>query len=370
MDPQKAYSNWVEIDLQALAGNVSYLVKTTGVQVMAVVKANAYGHGAIPCAHAALQGGATWLGVARLEEALELRRAGIESPVLLLGYTPPERFDEAIANHLSLAVWEGEQIEIASQAGGRVGQKALLHLKVDTGMSRLGVQPEGALQLAQQIHESRGAHLEGVFTHFARADEADPTSVNAQEIHFREMLENLKNHGFSPSLIHSANSAASISRPSAFFTLVRVGISIYGLHPSGECPLPPDFRPVLSWKAVLSQVKTLPAGRGVSYGHIYITGKEERIGTIPVGYADGFRRTGGNLVLVGGRRSPVVGRVCMDQIMVQLDEVPGAKAGDEVVLIGQQGDQILTAEEIARCWNTINYEITCGIAARVPRLYL
>jgi alanine racemase len=369
MDPQKAYSNWAEIDLQALASNVSYLVKTTGVQVMAVVKANAYGHGAVPCARAALRGGATWLAVARLEEALELRRAGIESPILLLGYTPLDRFDETIASRISLTVWEAEQIQIASQAANRVGQTALLHLKIDTGMSRLGVQPEGALPLARQIATSQGALLEGIFTHFARADEADPASASAQEIQFREIIESLKTLGISPHLVHAANSAAGLTRSSAFFNLIRAGISIYGLHPSAECLLPQDFRPVLSWKAILSQVKTLPAGRGVSYGHIYVTKREERIGTIPVGYADGFRRTGGNMVIVGGQRCPVVGRVCMDQIMVQLDGVAEAKAGDEVVLIGRQGDQTLTAEEIGDCWGTINYEVTCGIAARVPRLY-
>jgi alanine racemase len=170
--------------------------------------------------------------------------------------------------------------------------------------------------------------------------------------------------------VHAANSAASLTRPSAYFNLVRAGIAIYGLHPSPQCPLPTDFRPALQWKTVLSQVKNLPPGRGVSYGHIYTTQADERIGTLPVGYADGMRRTSGNLALVGGKRVPVIGRVCMDQMMVQLNGVSDAKAGDEVVLIGKQGEESLFAEEVAGNWGTINYEVTCGLAARVPRLYL
>ncbi len=369
MQHSRLYSNWAEIDLGAIENNIRFYRQHTGAQVMAIVKANAYGHGAVPVAQACLRAGATWLGVARPEEALELRRAGITEPVLLLGYTAPGRYEEAIANRVSLTVWSAEQVQIASDAAMKIGETARLHIKVDSGMSRLGLPPEDALELAKTVGQTEGVSLEGLFTHFAKADEADPTPTDLQERRFRLALDAVEAAGLRPPLVHAANSAASLTRPSAWFNLVRTGIAIYGLYPSGECPLPADFRPALAWKAVLSQVKALPPGRGVSYGHMHITQGEERIGTVPVGYADGFRRILGNWALVGGRRVPVVGRVCMDQIMLQLDAVPEAQAGDEVVLIGAQGDERITAEEVAQRWGTINYEVTCGLAARVPHIY-
>jgi alanine racemase len=208
-----------------------------------------------------------------------------------------------------------------------------------------------------------------MFTHFARADESDPQFTQWQQDIFQGTIADLEAHSLRPRWVHAANSAASLTHPTATYDMIRLGISLYGLHPSNNCPNPPQIRPALSWKSVLSQVKRLPAGRGVSYGHIYRTQSEERIGTVPVGYADGFRRTAGNQVLVGGRRVLVVGRVCMDQVMVQLDAVPGAREGDEVVLIGEQGEERLTAEDLAVAWRTINYEVVSGIGSRVPRLY-
>ena len=337
---------------------------------MAVVKANAYGHGMVPVTRAAIKGGATWCGVARLEEALDFRQAGIECPLLLLGYTPPDRYVDAITKLVSITVWSQEQIDIAEQVSMQTGIKARVHLKVDTGMSRLGAQVEDAILLARNLNAQKFISFEGVFTHFARADESDPNPTDQQEHLFYQVIEALQAEGLCPPVIHSANSAASLTRPTAYFNLLRMGIAMYGLHPSSQCPLPPVFQPALTWKSVLSQVKILPAGRGVSYEHIYTTHKDERIGTIPVGYADGFRRTPGNIILIQGRRVPVVGRVCMDQIMVSLDTLPEAKTGEEVVLIGSQGEQTISAEEVARRWDTINYEVTCGIGARVPRIFL
>ena len=370
MNHHTAYSTWVEIDLGAIENNIRQIVKQTGVHVMAVVKANGYGHGAVPVAQAALRGGASWCAVARIDEALELRRSGLERPVLLLGYTPPQRLDEAIVNTISLTVWNMEQIEQASQAARRTGQPARLHLKVDTGMSRLGVQAEDAPALARQLAAAPGVTFEGIFTHFAKADESDPSTTHDQESRFLGVLQDLKADGIKPQLVHAANSAASLTRSSAYFDMVRAGIAIYGLHPSSECPLPDTFRPALGWKSVLSMVKVLPPGRGLSYGHEYFTQSNERIGTIPVGYADGFRRTHGNQVLVAGKLTPIVGRVCMDQLLVQLDGVPEACEGDPVVLIGEQGGQRISAEQVAKCWGTINYEVVCGIGARVPRIYI
>ena len=366
---ENTYSNWLEIDLGAIENNIRWFLQNSGVQVMTVVKANAYGHGAVPVAQAALRAGATWCGVARIDEALELRRAGLDCPVLLLGFTPAGRVQEAIAERISLTIWSAEQISLASSAAQSVGMLARLHLKVDTGMSRLGAQPEEAQALAIQLANIPGITFEGLFTHFARADEADRRTTERQESTFRQVLSALEAKGLRPPLVHAANSAASLTRPSAYFNLVRAGIAIYGLHPSDECPLPEEFRPALAWKATLSQVKVLPPGRGLSYGHEYTTRSEERIGTLPAGYADGLRRVKGNQVLVAGRRVPVVGRVCMDQALLQLDGVPHASQGDEVVLIGTQDAQRISAEEVARRWSTINYEVVCGIGPRVPRLY-
>lgn len=370
MENKDAYATWVEIDLSAIENNVRFIVQETGVQVMAVVKANGYGHGAVQAAQAALRGGATWLAVARIEEALELRQEGLKAPILLLGYTPPACMGEAILNDLSLTVWSAEQVQAAAIHANRANKPASLHLKVDTGMSRIGVQPEAARHLAEQIATSDGVTLEGIFTHFARADEADRATTDEQERLFIKALAELDSAGLRPPLVHCANSAASLTRPSAIFDLVRLGIAMYGLHPSRECPLPDSFRPALSWKTVLSQVKALPPGRGVSYGHEYTTRAEERIGTIPVGYADGLRRGAPNQALAAGVKVPVVGRVCMDQVMLQLDKVPEAKAGDEVVLIGEQGGERISAEEVAERWGTINYEVVCGIGRRVPRVYI
>jgi alanine racemase len=373
MQRSQNYSTWVEVDLEAIENNVAWITRrvsaAAGAQVMAVVKANGYGHGAIPVARAALRGGATWCGVARIEEALDLRQAGLNCPVLLLGFNPEAQVEEAIRQGISQTVWSMEQLLLLSSAARKVGLPARIHLKVDTGMSRLGVQPSGALELARAATSLRDIDFQGIFTHFARADEADRRATDDQEHLFRELLERLDQSGLRPPLVHASNSAASLTRPSAYFNLVRAGIAIYGLHPSPDCPLPEGFRPALNWKSVLSLVKILPPGRGLSYGHIYVTRSNERIGTVPVGYADGFRRITGNQVLIHGQRVPVVGRVCMDQILVQLDEVPEARAGDEVVLIGMQGEESLTAEQVAQTWGTINYEVVCGIGSRVPRLY-
>jgi len=369
MNYRKEYSTWVEIDLNAVEENVRQVRQLTGVSVMAVVKANGYGHGAVATAQAALRGGASWFGVARIGEALELRNAGLDNKILLLGYTPQVRLGDAIANGISITVWNSEQVELASQAAKRVGTKALLHLKVDTGMSRLGVQPEKAGGLALEIEEQSWVAFEGLFTHFACADELDKSPTEDQEEQLRRVLDDIKKFKLRPPWLHACNSAASFTHPSAYFDMLRLGIAMYGLHPSKDCPTPGSIRPALTWKSVLSQVKTLPAGRGISYGHEYTTEISERIGTIPLGYADGFRRTKDNWVLIGDRRVPVIGRVCMDQIMVLLEEVPTARAGDEVIIIGSQGDESISAEELALRWDTINYEVVCGISPRVQRIY-
>lgn len=363
------YSTWAVIDTDAIRNNVSFIKKHTGAEVMAIVKANAYGHGAVPVAQAALQGGATWCGVARYSEVLELRQAGIDCPILLLGYTPKQHLEEMIKHNASLTVWEAGQISSLAEAAGKIGKAAKIHLNLDTGMSRIGVQVEKALDLARIAGTTPGIVFEGLYSHFARADEKDPGPTDLQWERFQKVVGILKKEGLLPPVLHHANSAASLTRKETALSLVRFGIALYGLHPSPSCPLPSSVKPALSWKSLLSQVKVLPPGRGVSYGHEYVTEGHERIGTIPVGYADGYRRLPGNQVLVGGKRAPIIGRVTMDQVLVQLDGVPAAKVGDEVVLIGSQGEESITAEDVAEIWETINYEVTCAIGPRVPRLY-
>lgn len=367
---KETWSNWVEVDLKIIEDNVHYLHQYTGVQIMAIVKANGYGHGAPAIAKAAIRGGATWLGVARIEEGLELRSIFPTIPILLLGYTPPAKYQSAIVHDLSLTIWNSDQLNLAHQTAQDLKRKAKVHLKVDTGMSRLGVQADNGLKFAQQIVTLPQIEFEGLFTHFARADESDPEPTNLQVALFQELVEKIKAHGIYPKVIHTANSAASITRPETFYNLVRTGILIYGLDPSDECPAPHAIHPALSWKSVISQVKILPAGRGISYGHEYTTSKPERVGTVPVGYADGFRRTKNNILLVSGTRVPVIGRVCMDQIVIQLDLLPWVQEGDEVILLGCQGEDQISAEELATRWNTNNYDVVCGIGQRVPRIYI
>jgi len=365
----RACSTWVEVDLGAIRQNVARLKQITGVTVMAVVKANAYGHGIVETARAALAGGAGWCGVARIEEALALRQAGIQSPVLVTGYTSAERLAEAAESGISLTVYAAEQAEIFSRYARSLNLDLHVHAKIDTSMGRLGVFPEEGLQFVRQLNRLPGLRVEGVFTHFASADEPQNPATDLAIDRFQRLLDDLAEANLCPPLVHAGNSATALYYPRAHYDLVRCGISIYGLHPSSEAPLPPDFRAALAWKARLTSVKILPPGHGVGYNARYVTTRHESIGTVSVGYADGFRRRLGNFALVNGQRVPVVGGVCMDQCMLQLDRVPEARMGDEVVLIGRQGEGQITAEEVAAAWGTVNYDVVCGLEARVPRFY-
>lgn len=368
--PPPRAATWADVDLTCVTANTRHLVRLASVPLMAVLKADGYGHGAMPVAMAALRGGATWCGVARSDEAVDLRRRGLDCPILLLGWAPNGLLPELVASSVSLTVWSAAQVDEIASAARVVGQTAKVHLKVDTGMTRLGVEPQEAVELARRIHDTQGIELEAAFTHFACADDPACGVADRQETLFRQVVSALSAAGLRPGLIHAANSAATLQRPSARFDLVRLGIALFGIEPSPTCPLPPELKPALTWKAVLTQVKMVPPGRGVSYGHHYTTTREERIGAVAVGYGDGYRRIDGNVVLVGGRRVPVVGRVCMDQLLVQLDAVPEARMGDEAVLIGTQGQERLRTEDVAAIWGTLTYEVVCGITDRVPRRYV
>jgi alanine racemase len=364
------HSNWLEIDGKAIANNVRQLMDLTGVRVMAVVKANGYGHGITPVARYAVEAGASFLGVARIDEALELRREGIDTAIHILGYTPDERMADAVEARISLTLHRPDQADPVLAAAAAAGRPARVHIKVDTGMSRLGMSPEEAFQVLRRLAGEPNIDLEGAFTHFARADELDQPATQRQEAIFDEWLGDISAAGIRPSLIHCANSAAALARPSTRHQMVRCGIAIYGMDPSGQVKLSDQYQPALRWLSRLSQVQHLGPGVGISYGHVYTTQGEETIGVIPVGYGDGYRRVEGNQVLIEGKRYPVVGRVCMDQIMVRLDSETDLALGQEVVLLGSSGEDRISAEEIASCWGTINYEVTCGLSARVPRLYI
>ncbi len=364
-----SYSTWLEIDLNAIRNNVARIKDLTKVEVMAVIKANGYGHGARPAAQAAVQGGATWCGVARIEEALALRRAGISCKLLVLGYTPPSKIPEAIDQQIVVSLFDPDltrsYLEFARINGGIL--KA--HVKVETGMGRLGMLPE---DVPDFLRELRGGPIsvEGIFTHFAQADEPQSDYTYKQIRIFNDLLARLESSELKPQVVHAANSAAVFNFPEAWYDLVRPGDAIFGMAPSALTPLGSAFKPALTWKARLISVRGYPAGSGISYGSQYVTTGNERIGVMPIGYGDGFRRIDNQEVLVGGKRVRVVGRVCMDQCMLQLDKVPDAKAGDEVVLIGTQAGETISVDEVAGRWSTINYEVVCGLADRLPRIYL
>lgn len=366
----RAYSTWLEVDLGAIKNNIKQIRIMTGTDVMAIIKANGYGHGVLAVAEVATQAGASWLGVARIEEALNLRAAGIRSELMVLGYTPPVLIPEAIQNNIHVAIYEQDMTKAYVTYAEKVEGRLKAHLKVETGMGRLGMAPEFAQEFLYEYKNHPKVGIDGIFTHFARADEPQVDSAEKQLAIFKDLLTGLRKADLCPPLVHAANSAAVLNFPDAYFDMVRPGIAIYGLDPSVETKVPATFRPALTWKARLTSLRTLPPGHGVSYGSIYITSDHERIGVIPVGYGDGYRRLPGQQVIVRGKLVDVVGRVCMDQCMLQLDKVPDAQPGDEVILLGRDGDQEISANDLAARWGTINYEVLCGLADRMPRIYL
>jgi alanine racemase len=363
------HTTWLEIDLSAVQQNIRKIQSITNRPVLAVVKGNGYGHGLIPAGRAAAAAGVAWLGVARIEEALALRQGGIGLPVLVMGLCMPDWVSEAISHNISLTVHHPQvALDYAAQARA-AGGILNVHAKIDSGMGRLGVFAEEGGPFIHLISQADGLRLEGLFTHMARADEPELNATNWQVDRFSALVNDLQAQGLRPPLVHAASSAATLYFPRTWFDMVRPGIAIYGLHPSPEAPLPEGFRPALTWKARIASVKELPPGSGVGYNYRFITQAAKRVGVVAVGYADGFRRRLGNFALAGGRRVHVLGGVCMDQCMIDLDEVPDARMGDEVVLIGRQGQAQITAETVAAAWDTTNYEVVCGLSARVPRLY-
>lgn len=376
-----------EIDLKAIAHNIKELRRITNekAKLMAVVKANAYGHGAIEIANCALQNGAEILGVARIEEGIQIRNAGIQTPILIFGYTLPEQAASLMEYDLIHSVHTSLAAQDLSKAVASLGKKLKIHLKVDTGMGRLGLLPQDYKSKnpdaisADTIEETlaiaglEGLELEGIYTHFATADSADKSYAEDQLNLFMNYLKRLRKAGLEPSVRHAANSAALIDMPQSHLDMVRPGIAIYGLNPSDEIiNRQVTLKPAMALKSKIIQLKEVPAGFTVSYGITYKTQKPTTIATVPVGYADGLNRllSSRGQMLVHGRRAPIIGRVCMDLTMLDVGHIDRIQMGDEVVIFGRQRNAFLTVDEMASLLNTINYEIVTGITARVPRVYL
>ncbi|HHY40951.1 MAG TPA: alanine racemase [Syntrophaceticus sp.] len=366
---------WAEIDLDALKNNVQEMRRITdqNAQLMAVVKANGYGHGIEQVARTALQSGATWLGVALLQEAVLLREKGITAPILVLGYTPVGDADEVINHNISQTIFTVEDAQTFAAAALRLGKKAKVHIKIDTGMGRLGFCPQGdTLDKIRSLSQLPGLDIEGIFTHFATADDADKAFAEEQFMKFQQLLKQLAAHHIYIRWRHCANSAAVIDLPYAHLDLVRPGIALYGYYPSPYVNRQVKLLPVMSLKARVAFVKEVTEGCSISYGRKYIAKKKTIIATIPLGYGDGYSRLLSNQgeVLIRGKRAPVVGRVCMDQLMVDVGHIPDVQQGDEVVLLGRQEGEEITADELAGKLGTISYEVLCRISERVPRVYL
>lgn len=358
----------MEIDLTAYINNLMFFSrKLSPTKVMAVVKSNAYGHGAIELSRVAIENGINKLAVAFVEEALELREAGVKIPIIVFNYFDPEYSKEVLANDLTITIYSEQQFKRIKE---RVPEGLKVHLNVDTGMRRLGPDVESALKLAKDIVDS-GYFLEGVYTHFAVADERDESFSLRQLRDFRRFLESIRKIGITIPIIHVANSAGALRFNCSEFDYARIGIASYGLQPSEAFQIN-ELEPVLSWKSVVSYVKKLKKGDSISYGRTFIARKEMTVATVPVGYGDGYNRKLSNRgeVLIGGKRCKILGRVCMDQFVVDVSHLSKKpKIGDEVVLIGKQGEERITVEEIAKLIDTINYEVTCTITSRVPRIY-
>jgi alanine racemase len=365
---------WVEINLDHLAHNIVQFRQLVAPQtrIMAVVKADGYGHGALMIGKTALASGAESLAVAFVEEGIYLRQSGIDAPILLLGYTDPVQFTTLISYNLTPTVFDlPTAVEFSKQAQA-AGVVLPLHLKLDTGMGRVGLLPAEAVAVTEQIAALPALEIEGIFTHLAVAEDEDRSYTEEQLRKFNQIIETMKAKGISFPLIHAANSAAAINNPDAHYNLIRLGLALYGHYPATtlrKCGI--SLKPALTFKSRVVLVKSLPPGSCISYGCTYQTANEELIATVPVGYADGYSRLLSNQgeVLIRGVRAPVVGRICMDHLMVNVSHIPGVHRGDEVVLYGRQGAEEMAVEEVADKIGTVNYELLCAVDKRVSRFY-
>ncbi len=365
---------YIEVDLDAIAHNVQAIKSFVGpaVELIAVVKANAYGHGTLRTSQTALAHGADRLAIGRVDEGVALRQAGITAPILVLSYSMPSEAEAAVAHDLTLAVTELPVAEALSAQARAQGKRLPIHVKVDTGMGRFGLLPDEVLPFVQRLAALPGLVLEGLFTHFSTADAIDKTYAQAQFEAYRRVLDALSAAGFHFPLRHVANSAATLSLPATHLDAVRAGIILYGLMPSGDVEPVVDLRPALSLKSHIARVQCLEPGASIGYGRTYVAEAPMTAALVPVGYGDGYHRLLSNrgAVLVNGQRAPIVGRVCMDQFVIDISTVGPVAVDDEVVLIGRQGGDCISAEEMAGWADTINYEVVTSLLPRMPRRYL
>jgi len=361
------------VDLDALRWNFRQIREKIGpeVRVLSVVKADAYGHGAREVARALAAAGSESFGVATLEEGVELRAAGIRSPILVLAGVYPEQLGEFIQHRLTPAICETEAFKQLEKEARRRGVTLNFHLKVDTGMGRIGLPSAEVERWLPEMGQLESLKLEGLFSHFSQAENVEGSYTQSQLKAFQSVLKRLRSAGYNPPWVHLANSAAVITLPSAHFTMVRPGLMLYGAYPSPVMASQVALKPVLSWRTRVLQLKRVPEGSSISYGQIFVTQRESSIATLPVGYADGYPRLLSNRgeVLIRGQRAPVAGRICMDLTMVDVTDIRGVEQGDEVVLLGAQGKAAISADEMARWAETISYEIFTSISDRVPRIH-
>lgn len=367
---------YVTVDLNAVAYNFESMRKNIaeGTKMIAVVKADAYGHGAVPIACMIHDYSYIWgFATATVDEAIELRENGITKPILILGFVFEDYYEDLVIQGIRTAVFTLDMAKKLSDTAVRLNKIFPIHLAVDTGMTRIGFSDtEASVELVKEIAQLPNLEIEGMFTHFARADEGDKTGADRQLERYLSFVEMLKEAGVQISIRHCSNSAGIIDMPYANLDVVRAGISIYGIYPSDEVKSERvPLKPVMSWSTFVSYVKTVPAGVEVSYGGTYVTEKETRIATIPVGYADGYPRqlSSRGWVLIHGKKAHILGRVCMDQFMVDVSEIEDVKSGDEVILLGNSGDETITVETLAALSGRFPYEFICDVSKRVPRVY-
>ena len=366
---------WAEINLDNIAHNIQACraALPPDTRLLAVVKANGYGHGAVAVAKKALATGAAYLAVATADEGIELRDHGIEAPILILGFTPQQHASLVVSYGLTQTVYQAEMLQALGEAAQRLDKTALIHVKVDTGMGRLGFTEIGeTVAFLKKATQTPGVLVEGMYTHLATSDELDSPYAQEQIMRWQALLQACEEEGISIPLVHISNSAAILQYPECAGNMVRLGISMYGYYPSDEVPQRVELRPALRLVSQIAHLKTVPAGTRISYGGTFETKRESLIATVPIGYADGYSRqlSGKGEALVGAVRVPVIGRVCMDQLMLDVTDVPDVRLNDQVVLYGRQGAEAITVDEVAAKIGTISYEVCCDLGKRVPRCYL
>ena len=369
---------WAEVDLDAIWENMVHMKENIAenTKILAVIKTDGYGHGGVPIAKMLEQLDFMFgYAAATYEEAHVLREAGVKKPILILGYTFPYCYEELIREEIRPAVYRRDTVEELAAAAAKVGQKAKVHIKVDTGMGRIGITPdEEGLEFVRFLIEHPELEVEGIFTHFAKSDEADKTSANHQLELFQNFIDKIQTElGITIPVKHCSNSAAILEMPQANMDMVRAGITTYGLYPSEE--VSKDIVPLRAAMSLYSHIvycKMIHAGQSVSYGGLFTAQKDTRVATIPVGYGDGYPRSlsGRGYVLIHGKRAPILGRVCMDQFMVDISEIPEAMDGDKVTLLGMDGTERITAEELGELSGRFNYEFVCDLGKRIPRVYI